>query len=928
MPVSALPSGVVTFLFTDIEGSTRLWESAPESMDAALRRHNELVRAAIEGEGGAIFNTVGDEFCAAFGSPFSALTAAERVQRSLAAETFPADAVIKVRVALHTGWSEVHEGDYLGPVVNMTARLSAAAHGGQVVCSEATADLLGTKAKGASLNDLGLHELAGFDAPVRILQIDFENLPRDFPPLRAPRLAARLTNLPAERSSFVGRHVAVEELATLLRANRLVTVTGPGGVGKSRLAREVARRAVSEFPDGAWLVELAGASLVSSVASAILVQLGIEGGGRDDLSTLVDTLRDQHRLIVLDNCEHVLDECASLCDRITRECAAVRLLATSRQSLRVEGEQLYRLPPLSLPSEDVDDLEDLDGSDAVTLFVERAASQNPGFRLRQEDASIVAAICRRLDGIPLALELATARLGADSLEQLDRRLDKRFRVLNRGQAAALPHQQTLLALIDWSYDQLSGPERLVFERLCVFRGGFDLDAAASACALDDLDADDVADLVASLVEKSLVLADVDRRTPRYSLLESLRQYGLERLAAANDAEPLTRRLAAAHASYFVELYDEVATHLAESTVQEWIARGREEQENLHSACEELLRGPAASTDSATIALRTLGSVATYAEFLADYRVLCRLIDESLAMAANASEVERACAWYCKARALLHRDEAAVVDSLEEAISAARAGGDRGTEISATAFLAAKRGDPNLAGVAVSMAREFATPRILAIALNRLGTICVNAGDVAEGEATLRESLAISERIDDVELQMLNRIVLSASSLGSPTPLEARPHLECLERLFQRSAPPVTMTCAYLTNLGWLELAEGDAASASTRFRTALRRARLTGTIRVVPDAILGLACCASAEGESLRAAALHGAADAAIDELARAWDIAESSRRENDLERLRSTLGDDLDEAYARHRALALQEAVAVALGFARGDGPGGPPEG
>ena len=315
--VSALPSGVVTFLFSDIEGSTRLWENAPVSMEVALARHNDLLRDAIEREGGAVFKTMGDEVCAAFSSPMAALSAAESVQRSFSVEPWPADAPIKVRIGLHTGWCEARDGDYLGATVNMTARLEAAAHGGQIVCSETTAKLLAPRRE-VSLVDLGDHELAGIDTAVPVIQVSLVGLPSEFPPLRTPRLTLRTSNLPTERSTFVGREAAVLALLGLAAEHRLVTLTGPGGVGKSRLALEVGRRLAGDVRDGAWLVELATApDDLTSVASAVLGQLGIaERSGQDDLDVLVETLRDQDRLILLDNCEHVVTACARLCDRI------------------------------------------------------------------------------------------------------------------------------------------------------------------------------------------------------------------------------------------------------------------------------------------------------------------------------------------------------------------------------------------------------------------------------------------------------------------------------------------------------------------------------------------------------------------------------------------------------------------------------------
>ena len=535
------------------------------------------------------------------------------------------------------------------------------------------------------------------------------------------------------------------------------------------------------------------------------------------------------------------------------------------------------------------------GSEAVALFVERASGQNPGFRLLDRDARAVASICRRLDGVPLALELATARLGADSLEQLDRRLDRQFRVLTRGRTSALPHQQTLRALIDWSFEQLDDDERTLFTRLSVFRGGFDLGAASATCALDDLDPDDVADLIEVLVDKSLVGADVQRDPVRYTLLESLRQYGTERVEHATGTSDgsTSRRLATAHAQYFAGFYTEVHQNLSGPDAHEWVRRGREEQENLRFACEELVSGPGATSRSAAVAVQLLGSVAPYADSLRDYRTIRHLIESALECAGTEAGAARAAALYCKARLIMHRDDHELAECLETAVAASKACGDTATEICATAFLAARLGDMSLAEQATSMARALGERRILAIALNRQGVTLVSRRDSEQGRVVLCESLSLSERHGDVELETLTRLVLAATDLADGNLAAAREHLEQMGRLFLKVPPPVSLMCAYTTNLGWLELEEGEHEVAARRFLDALRRARLTGTSRVIPDAILGLARCATRRGDFERAAVLHGAADAASVALSKPWDPAEARFRDADRRVVQASLGDE-----------------------------------
>jgi predicted ATPase/class 3 adenylate cyclase len=558
----ARPSGTVTLLFTDIEGSTRLWDQHPDAMSAALERHDALMRSAIESSGGYVFKTVGDAFCAAFASAREAVVAAGEAQRALHTESWHDDAVLLVRMALHTGECEERNGDYFGPAVNRIARLEATAHGGQVVVSRSAAELVRDRLpSGMKLIALGSHVLKDLERPEEIFQLAVDGLPTDFPPLRVQAEIttnlANPTNLTQPVSSFVGRDAEVAEVLKLLGNNRLVTLTGSGGVGKTRLATEVGRAVLSDRPDGVWLSELATVTDSALVASEVLSDLGIsEHSGRESVDVLVEVLSAQDRLLILDNCEHVLDGCAVLVDSIVRNCPEIRLLSTSREPLRIEGEVIYRVPSLSLPPEQVDDRADLAGSGAVALFVERATTEAPGLGLSDEEAPLVAAICRQLDGMPLALELATARLRSMSLAKLHDRLEHRFALLTRGSRVALPRQQTLQALVDWSFDLLTGPERALFRRTSVFVDGFDLEAAEGVCALNDIPDWDIADLLASLVDKSLVVAEPQGDDVRYRLQETLRHYAAERLSeidAVNGDMNESDRLVTAHAEYYLAM---------------------------------------------------------------------------------------------------------------------------------------------------------------------------------------------------------------------------------------------------------------------------------------------------------------------------------------------------------------------------------------
>lgn len=517
---AAAPSGVVTFLFTDVEGSTRRWEADADRMRAALTAHDEVLRGAIEAHGGWLFKHTGDGVCAAFASARSALDAAIAAQRDLE---------LPVRMGIATGEADLRETDYFGPVLNRAARVMAAGHGGQILLAESTANLLSS----GDLLDLGPRRLRDLPNAVRLFQVRAPGLRTDFPPLRA--LDTSPGNIRPQTTSFVGRDEEVAEVQAMVRTHRLVTLTGVGGVGKTRLALQVATQLTDEFPDGVWLFELAAVTDPAAVPAAVAAVLGVTRQPDKTMTeSLTTALEDKVRLLVLDNCEHLREATADLVEAILARSATVTILATSREGLGIADEQLWPVPSLDVAAGTE--------SAAVSLFAERARSVSPRFSLADAGEAAVE-ICRRLDGIPLAIELAASRMASMTPIEVRDRLDQRFRLLV-GSRRGLERHQTLRHAVAWSYDHLSDEEKALLDRCSVFAGGFDLQ---SACAVGGVDDEFVAlDLLDALVRKSLLVADRSVGRTRFSMLETVRQFAEEQLVVRGEAADVRT----AHARYF------------------------------------------------------------------------------------------------------------------------------------------------------------------------------------------------------------------------------------------------------------------------------------------------------------------------------------------------------------------------------------------
>jgi predicted ATPase/class 3 adenylate cyclase len=585
-PGSARPTGTVAFLFTDIEGSTQRWESHREAMDDAVKRHDALLRDAIDRHNGYVFKAIGDAFCVAFARVSDAVTTAFEAQRALSAEDFSSVGGLPIRIGLHAGEASERNGDYFGPAVNRAARLLAIGHGGQILLSGVTRDLAYSDLPAsASLLDLGSHRLKDLTEPEHVWQLRIEGLSAEFPPLKS--LDTIPNNLPIQRTSFRGREHDLEEVASLLRQHKLVTLFGSGGVGKTRLALQVGAEVLDQYPDGVWLIDFAPITDPELVSSVIAKEIGmpqVEGRRIDE--SIPQWLKRKKLLLILDNCEHVLETVAAIADGVTRSCPDVRLLATTRQALGVSGEKVLRLASLDVPHK-ITDLTPAAVMEfgAVALFVDRASLVDKAFTLTYDNAPIVAEICRRLDGIPLAIELAAARVKILSIPNLAQRLNERFKILTGGSRTALPRQKTLGALIDWSYDLLTPQEQMLFSRVGIFAGGFSLDAASAVCSGEDLDEIDILDLLSSLTDKSLVVTDTAGEQERCHLLESTRAYALEKLAAAGEHERLARR----HAEYFRDQAQDARERSGTGSTAAWLVSVERELDNYRAALEWALK---------------------------------------------------------------------------------------------------------------------------------------------------------------------------------------------------------------------------------------------------------------------------------------------------------------------------------------------------
>jgi predicted ATPase/class 3 adenylate cyclase len=869
-----LPSGTVTLLFTDIEGSTRLLQDLGDVYGGLLEAHGRILRAAISAGEGVEMGTEGDSFFAVFATPGGALRAAVQAQRALAEEAWPRGRQVRVRMGLHTGAVQLRGRDYVGLDVHRAARIGAAGHGGQVLLSDATRALVEPDLPaGVGLRDLGRHHLKDLELPEHLYDLAIAGLPSEFPPPRT--LEVPRTNLPAPRTSFVGRQEAVAEVIGLLASQRLVTLTGPGGTGKTRLALQVAGSVLERFPEGVYFVDLSALRDPDNVASSIAATLGVrEEPGRDLLDALLAHLGDRRILLVLDNFEQVVTAAVGV-GRMLDGTAQLAVLATSRVPLHLSGEREYPVPPLALPDAQAQiDLPALAVNEAVSLFVERATAVQPGFGLTAENAGTVAQLATRLDGLPLAIELAASRVKMLTPEALLDRLSQRLPILTGGPRDVPERQRTLRAAIDWSWELLDPDQQRLLARLGVFSGGWTLASAEEVCqpglALPVLDG------LASLIDQSLVRDDPAAESGlRFRLLEVIGEYAADQLAASGEEGDLRRR----HVEHFMMVAEQAEAALMGADRIAWLARLDGELANLRSALEWAHRNATAAGQRIATAMWRYWL--QRGQLDEGRRWLERFVSTTAEGPHDASRIRALGA--LGGVAYWQHEYPAMGAAYEEALRLAR-------EI----------GDPTLVGRAL-----FDAAYIPAI-----------AGDFERGSVMLREGLSIAEQTGDRGLGAEIAATLAFSELATAGSESALARLSAAIAVHRELGRHAIVTDALL-GLGAMERHAGDIDQAAVHVGEALTMAREARDPGHAMGAMLLLSQLATDQANHERAARLLGAA-ARLSDQGGAMPPPEliSRVRGSDPEApVREALG---EQAYAAARgegyAMTFDDAVAFAL--------------
>jgi predicted ATPase len=897
-----------------------------DAYSRVLGEHHRIIRAALEVHEGHEQGTSGDSFFAAFTSPKACVTAAIAMQMALAIQEWPLGEQLRVRMGIHTGEVAEMSTGLVGYEVHRAARIAAVGHGGQILLSSAAAGLVeDTLPAEVSLRDLGSHRLKDLGRPETIFQLVTVGLATEFAPLRSLDNPELTNNLPASLNPFIGRLQELSEVRNLVVDSRLVTLTGAGGSGKTRLALQVAAELLDGSGEGVWFVELAPVSEADQVPSTVMnaMQLRPEADTRP-LDCLVKMLKSQNVLIVLDNCEHVIDTVAKMADVIGRNCPRVSIIVTSREPLGVDGESVYRVRSLSLPADGAEGTEDLEGSDAVELFVARARAKDSTFELNNSVAPLVASMCRRLDGIPLAIELAASRLSSMSLDDLHSRLDQRFRLLTGGSRNALPRQQTLGATVAWSYDLLTDPECDLLRRLSVFVGGFDLQGAEAVCAEGGFDSFDVADLLSSLVNKSLVTAERISTSLRYRLLETIRQYAADQLVQIG-GEAETARTRQLHAEHYLRLCLEAAPELEGPKQGLWLKRLDLEYDNLLATFNTLSADPERTADVLALGVALLRFVITRFNSILPSYLREALSSDVAAPVALRAEALLALSAMTGMIGSEERSKQHARDLSEQAFALAGELDDddfTSRALSTKADTLTNLGHFDLAlecaNAALVLARRINSPRRIADALS---AVVYAHKSPSETHEQLLEALAIYRQLNDAN--WISSTLIFDSLFHTDMQQDVRA-ARALNEEATELAEEIGSTLHRLIlwcNAGIFSLLLGEFDLAVQQGQRALRLTRRNGSpTGYIYWNIFTLACCFTLQGHFMLGAQLTGAHDGieerAIEPLGGFWPPLEIQARENNRVLLREALGtEEYERAIAIGKSLSTDRIFDLALG-------------
>ena len=902
------PTGTVTMLFSDVEGSTRaLRQLGSQRYAEALDLHRRLLRDTFKRHGGYEVDCEGDAFFVAFSRAEDAVAAAVTAQRRLVDADWPNGQELRVRIGIHTGEPLAVPPNYVGLDVHRAARIMAAGHGGQVLLSRTTHDLVGDA---FPVRELGEHRMKDLSAPTRLYQLLVEGLASEFPPLKT--LGNRPTNLPVQATPLIGRRHELAELTALLGAEavRLVTLTGPGGTGKTRLALHAAANLIDEFEDGVFFVELAAIATAELVPTTVAQTLGLrEVPGEPLEATLRAYLAEKQVLLVLDNFEHLLTA-APMVRELLASASRLRVLVTSRASLHVSGEHEYSVPPLALGAT-ADAPDESEANEAVTLFLERARAVRRDFRVTTESRAVIAEICARLDGLPLAIELAAARIKVIPPEALLPRLEQRLQILTGGSRDREKRQQTLRSTLDWSYELLETPDRILFARLAVFAGGRTIDAVEAICG--SMGESDVLDGITSLVDKSLLQQQLNGPEPRFVMLETIHEYARERLDASGETARLCRR----HADYFAGLATKAAPQLRGPEQQTWIDRLAAEQDNLRLALTFLIdERDFSAAQNTTVALALFWE--TRGQFQEAHEWFTQVLGEADSASSNS-----------RGRALFWAGRLAIFcGAWERAARLLRSAADVASDVGDTITLALALGKESWVMVetghteegleqadrALALAREIGDAWTVAEILNdaALGNDRTNP---KRGLQLLQESLALRRSLGDhVNVaDSLNNLGYVQAVIGDYD--VAEPLLE--EGLqIARQTGDLRHIALIIGNLGNVSLFRGEGEVAKGRYQESLRVSRRIGDTRVPLEALRGVAAIAAAGGDIDTAAALSAAVDALLISFGGTRSSAEVVMEKRFFEPLRRSVGEaKWNQLSSRGTGLTFEQTLAWALG-------------